>query len=310
MLPEGGITRHEHPLNFDESSNGQIKIAVRAQSIAQLKALLPSIAAKVGRSIDEVKREISKNGLTVMSSVPGPFTRPSSFGGPNALRSIVKSCLVLWSTRVGNHEALSHRYDAARDYVVNGSDSFSLERICVDGRDLPCAEGLKEFFGPLFNLIIVQSDSGGRVTGHFTAYNMISWRVRLCAGGAPPSCTVALVSNPLNVGDWSREAGDFLDIDDRWLNEPDAVLEADFENLNRRASAMSQVAIRRRTELAFKATGDYVTEALGLDDDTPLKGALLDRFVELFDGQVANVLCRDARVDELTPEEVFRMLSR
>jgi len=87
-----------------------------------------------------------------VSKRPGPVHHSLSFGGPDAVRSITKSCLELWASAVGNDEVRSSPYQHARSFVLAYADSFNSTSVHLDSRLLPGVDQLKQRFGNLFNL--------------------------------------------------------------------------------------------------------------------------------------------------------------
>jgi hypothetical protein len=112
-------------------------------------------------------------------------------------------------------------YDAARQFVLNGDEQFSLGRTHIDSRPFVDIERMKAGFGLMFNLIYVRSDEKGRVVGHFTLYNAVAWQFTLAEAGGTPNAKIAVISNPLDPSQWSDRAAEDFDVPFDWLNSPD-----------------------------------------------------------------------------------------
>jgi len=182
---------------------------------------LPHIAAQVGCSEEELLEYLKTGSGSFTVRMPDPVGYGLSFGGPDALRSIAKSCLVLWALAVGNEQARSEPYAGVRRFITIGDEAFNLSRAHIDSRHVPVAHELKRRYGPLFNLIYVASDASGRVIGHFTLYNVVGWSVVLAESGGTPNTRIALASNPLDPREWSESIPDEIEIDFAWLDSPE-----------------------------------------------------------------------------------------
>jgi hypothetical protein len=121
-----------------------------------------------------------------------------AFGGPEAIRSMVKTALVLWSTLVGNDE-MKRPYDSARSFASAGDEQFTLDRAHLDSRYLDDVEKMKAAYGPLFNLIYVRSDETGRVVGHFTLFNAMAWQFTLAESDGAPNTKMQINIDAANV---------------------------------------------------------------------------------------------------------------
>jgi hypothetical protein len=126
----------------------------------------------------------------------------------------------LLATKVGSDALKGSAFDAARNFVINGSELFCMNSIFMDSRELPCASAMVAEYDDIFNLICVKSDRAGRVIGHFTLYNLVSWQVVLAAAGGVSGAAAALISNPLN-GKWDCDVIERYPVDFEWLNTVD-----------------------------------------------------------------------------------------
>ncbi|QQN66753.1 HNH endonuclease [Bradyrhizobium diazoefficiens] len=209
------------PFTIRDLGDGQFQLNITAKSPEEMARWIPDIAASLGLTEDQVLKIIEGSQTTYTARRPDTVHHQLSFGGPLALRSITKSCLVLWATLVGNAEVKSTAYEAARRFVLDGDETFNTTRIFLDSRYLPRADELMQRFGPFFNLIYVKSNDAGRVVAHFTLYNIIGWQIVLAERGGTPNQRTALISNPLDPAKWSDTLADEIDIDFAWLVSPD-----------------------------------------------------------------------------------------
>jgi hypothetical protein len=123
-----------------------------------------------------------------------------------------------------------------RNFVLKGSSDFNRNRIHMDARELPCAISLMAEYGDLFNLIYVKSDGAGRVIGHFTLYNLVSWRIVLAESGGVTNTAIALASNPV-TSKWDCDVADRHNVNFGWLDTVD-----DADVLTRARARLERIA--------------------------------------------------------------------
>jgi hypothetical protein len=218
---DGTLDIVQKPFTLTNNPDGTVTLSINGRSVEEIATHIPNIAAMLKISEEKV--------IELLGSVTGKqvYRRPGtvhfnlSFGGHDATRSFTKSCLVLWATKVGNEELKSEIFAAARQFVVAGNERFNLERVHFDSRAVPHEDECKQRFGDFFNLIYIRSDQAGRVIGHFTMYNVLSWHMVLAEAGAAPNLVIALASNPLDPATWSDTIASEIDIPFPWLNTPD-----------------------------------------------------------------------------------------
>jgi hypothetical protein len=209
------------PFTVRKFEDGRFEIQITTKSVEEAAHYIPHIAAQIGCSEEQLLEILKSATGSLTERRPDTVHHALSFGGPLAVRSAAKSALVLWATVVGNGEVKSASYDDARRFVVSGDDAFTLARTRLDSRYLPHSDELQRRFGKFFNLIFVRSNEAGRVIGHFTLYNVISWQLVLAEAGGRPNTCIGLVSNPLDPSQWSGTIADEIDIDFMWLDAPD-----------------------------------------------------------------------------------------
>lgn len=207
--------------------DGHFNVQITARSREELESCIPHIAAQMHTTEENVRKKLADASATVVSRRPDAVHLQMSFGGEYECASLLKACLVLWATRVGNDELRSPSYKVAREHVAKFLDEETSEpppmsaNVQLDSRPLIHSDILKASYGEFFNLIYVRSDANGRVIGHFTLYNVLSWRFVLAESGGSPDLRVALVSDPLNPSTWSDNIADEIDIPLTWLDSPD-----------------------------------------------------------------------------------------
>jgi hypothetical protein len=185
------------PFETVELVDGRFDVKIMAGSEEELHRILPHVVAKLGIPLDQLKQQVLGGSAAIIERRPETVGHALVFGGEDALRSITKSCLVLLATEVGSDALKGVAFENARNFVLKGSSDFNRNRIHMDARELPCAISLMAEYGDLFNLIYVKSDGAGRVIGHFTLYNLVSWRIVLTESGGVTNTAVALASNPV-----------------------------------------------------------------------------------------------------------------
>jgi len=262
------------PFNVEKRGDGSFTVQITTKSKEDLQRLIPHIAAQIGCPVKELMTILEQGEVSFTARRPGAVHHRFIFGGPEALRSVMKSCLVLWSTVVGNEELKSDPYGEARRFVVAGDESFNQRRIHLDSRHLSCGEELKARFGHLFNLIYVRSDSAGRVVGHFTLHNAIGWQLVLAESGGSPNISVGLISNPLNPAEWSDTIANEVDIDFDWLS---CLALPDFTKARERFNAIVEQHFSRRRPRELENIVDDVCERHGISGDDPIPDALQEQ---------------------------------
>jgi HNH endonuclease len=218
---DGDLELVAKPFTIERLADGKWNVQIRARDEEHLAEIIPHLAAALKITEENLRTQLGLAQASVVSQRAGPVRHDLWLGGPDAIRSAVKSSLVLWSTLVGNDEVRSAAFDAARHFVLNGDEQFSRNRTHIDSRYFVEVERMKAEYGLMFNLIYVRSDAKGRVVGHFTLYNIIAWQFTLAETGGTPNAKIALISNPLAPGKWSGRAADDFDVPFDWLNSPD-----------------------------------------------------------------------------------------
>ena len=218
---DGELELVTKPFTVTKHPDGRFDLRVTASTLAEMQRHIPNIAASLGISEEQVRELLVTAKASMVECRPPTVGFSMTLGGPDALRSIAKACLVLWALKVGNEEVKGSPYDGIRNYILNDDLSYVAPRTNLDTRESEAAEKIKNQYGPLFNLLYVRSDDAGRVIGHATIYNILAFQVVLAESGGTPHQATALVSNPLNPGDWSDEVAETFDLPFEWLAHPE-----------------------------------------------------------------------------------------
>lgn len=295
------------PFTVTKRDDGIITIEIRAKSGEELRKITPHIAAEAGCSVKDIERHIENSDVSLISKPVDMVQHRLSFGGTEPLRSITKTCLVLWGTVVGNEEVRSAAYADARQFVVSGNENFNQRRIHLDSRYLPCDEALKKRFGDIFNLVYLKSNAEGRLICHVTIYNAVSWQIVLVESGAVPNVGIGLVSNPLDTVKWSDTVANEFDIDFDWLDKPAF---DDFAAVQKRFSAVVEQHFDRGRLRELGKIVDGVCGRHGITDNEPIPDALLQKILAEIGDQVAHYALKFPYERPLSSTDIKNLLKR
>jgi hypothetical protein len=302
-----GIPRLEvPPFEITELPGGRFDVKINARSEEEIQGILPHISARLNIPLDELKRQMLTGSAAFVERRPEFVGHHLSFGGEDALRSITKSCLVLLATKVGSGALKGVPFESARNFVLSGDETFYTTRIYMDAREMPCASGLVDEYGDLFNLIFVKSDGAGRVIGHFTLYNMVSWQVVLAESGGASNTAVALCSDPL-TGKWSKDIAEKFDVDFAWLSAVDQ------KDVQARARARLEAIAKRYTESARerefgRIIRDVCRKRGIMSDDEAIPADKFDEIVAEVSARAAMHSLSLPYEDKLTVERLRKLL--
>jgi HNH endonuclease len=232
----GTIRLQSKPFEIVTLPSGAKNLLINASSFEEIVRLIPNMAAALKMPEEQLREQISKQDGLFVERRPDPIRLDFQFGGPEAMRSVAKSCLVLWTILVGNDEVQKCPYGEIRSFILGKNDVFLGTRTDLDSRPLNLPHGIAEAYGPAFNLIYVKSDRDGRVIGHFTLFNIIAMSVVLALSGGQPDRCIVLISNPV-TGEWSDTIADTLDIPFIWLRNP----HYDYETMERSRQRFSKI---------------------------------------------------------------------
>jgi len=293
------------PFTTVDLPDGRVEVSLMVTE-DRLHEVLPHLAAKLKIPLDELKKQIMTGPAAIIERRPQTIGHQLSFGGADALRSITKSCLVLLATRVGSDLLKGSAYEAAREFVLDGSDNFNKSQCYMDPRELPCANGLMAQYDDLFNLIYVKSDGGGRTIGHFTLYNMVSWQVVLAEDAGVREAEIALISDPLS-GKWSSHLAESYSVDFTWLN---TLHKGDVTARGRtRMEAIADRYFANGHEQEINRIVDDVCQKHGfLNDDDPIPAHKLNEIKMEISARIAAHAAGAPFEDKLTPERLRKLL--
>jgi hypothetical protein len=129
------------PFTITDRGDGSFALQVQARSEEEFIRLIPHIAAKLKIPEDQLRQMLTSANAGYITKRPGPVHHPLAFGGPDAVRSITKSCLELWAVAVGNDEVWGdpRRSGYAETAYLNREDllSWPPKRIMSLGEVVP-----------------------------------------------------------------------------------------------------------------------------------------------------------------------------
>jgi len=280
---DGKLQLVAKPFTTTQRPDGNFDIQVLAQSPDQIERLIPHIAAKIRAPEAQLRAQFAQAEVRMIERRPDTVPFRLTFGGPDAMRSVAKSCLVLWALKVGNDEVRRTPYKAARYFVRRGGREFNRARARLDSRPFPELETMSRACGPVFNLIYVRSDASGRVVGHFTVCNMIGHQVVLAESGGTPNQQIALISNPLNTKAWTDSAAELFDLPFEWLDRPQHDLSLFRQRISDALRTYSDIGHRREIDRIMGS----VFDRLGFGENDPIPPDQLQRISLEIGGRIA-----------------------
>ncbi len=301
---DGELQLVKKPFVVTETPDGGKLLDIRANSLDQIETYLPHMAAAVKISEEELRKKLAATSGSIHEKYPAPFEFGLSFGGPEAIRSAAKACLVLWSVTTGTEEIKSGPYNAAIEYINTGDESFHKNRTQLDSRNYERNDFLVSHYGPAYNLIYVTSNSKGRIIGHFTALNLIGFAIVLAEAGGIPDCQVALINDPL-TGAWSSDIAHELDVQFTWFENTSYDYETMERSKGRFDALMAyQVAAARSRHLARLIK--QVLEGHGLTEDCQVPPDLFSSISQELASRAAHMLMGVGSETPLSQDEMQR----
>jgi HNH endonuclease len=305
---DGRLEFVDKPFAVEDLGDGRwnLQISLDAANFEdELKRLIPHIAAKLKVTEDQLREQLLGAHPSLISQRPATSGHELALGGPDALRSVIKASLVLWSTLVGNHELKRVPYKAARRFVIEGDERFALDRSRLDSRPFDDIEKMKAEFGPLFNLIYVRSDDVGRVIGHFTLYNAVAWHFTLAESGGPPNTKIALISNPEESSRWSDRAAEKFDIPFAWLADPNYSL----AQANARIRDIVKYYYASNRETPVHLIMEDCCKTLGITPDEQLPAEKAAELEMLVSYRLGHYMLGVPYIEEITRERFAEILA-
>lgn len=305
---DGKLSLVVKPFKWENLPDGRVNIEINAESMEHLEKLIPDIAAATKISEADLRNQLAGAEIRQIERRPGTVHASLSFGGQDAIRSATKACLVLWALHVGNEQVRGPAYKAVRDFITDGSDTFSSTRTALDARYLNAIDRIKSKYGPVFNFIYVRSDESGRVIGHFTLYNIIGFQIVLAESGGTPNRMTALVSNPLSPSDWSDDVATEFEQSFEWLEKPEYY--DDFDTQRQRVADVMKnyFDIFRNKEL--HRIMDSVFDKHGVGEDDPIPHEKRDAIFSEISARLAAHMLGLPYENRMAPDQVKAFFQR
>ena len=297
------------PFTVTDLPGGKFDVQIYARTPEDIRNMAPHLAARLRMPEEEVIKQIAQSGqASLIEKRPEGVHHRIAFGTEKSLRSVTKSCLVLFATAAGNEAVRSALFDEARSCVLQGGPEFAKTQIQIDSRDVPGLDEWKERFGPFFNLIYVRSNEAGRVIGHFTIYNTVSWQIVLAENGAPPNLVAVIASNPLDPTIWEDDATKLPAIPFAWLDEADRNYE--LESARQRLIAMAKHHTDAALEAEIECICDdvFAKHRVTTDDQPVTDPAIMKAITGEIAQRLAAYALRLPHEQKLSLEEVETML--
>ncbi len=306
-LDAGGIPSLDGhpPFTVTEGEQGQVSIEVLLRNQDDLERVLPHLANRL-RITESAARQMLAEADWVHRTTPvGVVDTHMSFGGPFAIRSMAKACLVLWAHHCGNKEVLRTAYDDIRHFILAGDDDATRRLSRLDLRTWPVDFKIADDYGPFANVIYVTSNGVGRVLGYFRLYGAIGWCIELTTGNGPRDKAVGLASNPDAPGNWSEKIATTHPLPFSWLDG--STYDGGFGATKSTLAQLLFEQRRRAYETEFGKICESVCRRHGFADDDPIPH---DKFAVILDeisASAAALLCRIPMHRPLQADEIARL---
>lgn len=306
-LKPGGIPVLDggRPFVITPMPDGNPSVELRVTSAEQLRRILPDLARALGMPLSDVKASLRSAQVRHVSQRIGTQHQQVSLGGPEAMRSMLKTCLTLWADRHGADELQNPIYDDARRFVRYGNDDFVRSNCQIDFGPLTGSGALVPSFGQHFNLALVASDQAGRAVGYFRLYNACAWRFELCTQGAPPASIVTYVSNPEEPSNWDTATTDAL-IPAVALFE--TAPSHDYAQVREAFGRMHADYHGRASVTEIDKICDHVSMKLGFSSDHPMTSEQIERYFAEVSHRMASWMVGVPFEEPLTADEIARLL--
>lgn len=154
----------------------------------------------------------------------------------------------------------------------------------------------------------MRSNEAGRVLGHFTIYNTISWQIVLAETAGPPNVQAALASNPLEPAVWEDQVSKLPDIPFSWLDAARRTYEIEHARERFVAMVKHHVDGAHETETT-RICNDVFAKNGVTSDDQPVTDPATQRKII---GEITQRLAAHAlglpHEQTLSPEQIEEML--
>lgn len=304
---DGKLTLVTKPFTITDSPEGPKQLHVSGDTLEQIEANIPHMAAALKISEDDLRERLSGTEVSIEERWPDPIQFSFALGGPKAMRSAAKSCLVLWAVQVGNNEVKNGSYDGTIKYINGENGIFHETRINLDSRLYDDPNMLVEKYGPVFSMIYVKSNHSGRVVGHFTALNLIGFSIVLAEAGGVPNRQIALITDPI-TGVWSADIAERLNVPFEWLDSPDY----DYDSMDRsrqRFDAMMTHQFTTSRSRELHRIIDDVLKGHGLKEGDLIPPEMAASISQGIAGRAARQLLGIPSKTPITPEKMRQMFA-
>lgn len=308
VLKPGGVPAIDggSPFVISNLPDGNQSVELRVTSADELNRILPHLAAALRMSLEDTRMLVRNAQAQHRSERVDGQHHHLSLGGTEPMRSMLKTCMTLWADRFGSGELLKPIYDDARRFVRSGGDELARSICQIDMGPLTGSDALLPRFGQHFNLALVTSDTDGRTVGYFRLYNICAWRFVLCGSGAPPSATVAYISNPENPSVWEV-------VHDESLIAAAAVLKTqpshDFQAAREALTQVNRSYHDRSSLEEIDRIFRQTVDKHGLDENQPMSREQFDLFIGETSARLASWMLKIPYEQPLTPEDMARLLN-
>jgi HNH endonuclease len=202
---DGSVVETSTGKLIDRSFDGEgrwTSLSLKAQSIQHASRLLPHARRAINATATEMREIVCQASVEIRYD-PSPTLTIGFAFYKACLRSMAKTCMLLWAMKVGNEEVLRPEYNLARAFVRHGDghDGFIAH---LDPRSPPQEYGLQAF-GQFHNCISVASDAAGRVLGYFRLYGLVGYAFVLAQSGGVASQSTSLASDPGSPVDYKLD---------------------------------------------------------------------------------------------------------
>lgn len=306
-LKPGGIPvlKGGRPFAITRLSDGNPSVELRVTSAEQLQNILPDLARALRMPLADVKASVRSGQVRRVSQRIDTQHHHISLGGPEAMRSMLKTCLTLWADRHGPDELQKPIYHDARRLVRYGGDDLARSICQIDFGPLVGSDALIPRFGRHFNLALVTSNQAGRAIGYFRLYNACAWRFELCASCAPPASIVTYASNPEQPSIWDIATTDALMPAEAVL---DTTASHDYAEVRGAFARMHADYLSRASIVEIDKICEEAATKFGFSPDQPLTSEQTDRYLAQVSHRLAYWMVGVPFEERLTAEEIARLL--
>lgn len=305
ILPGGKPTiQGGKPFDVERLEDGTIKLQISTPDNPD--ALLKAVT-NATKYLNISPEQILQSAQVRLIAAPAPAHHQRiSLGGPEAMRSMAKTCLLLWADKFGADEIRKSTYQQAMSFARRGSDAFARNKCLLDFRTLDGDARIKEIYSPHYNIAHVCSDDAGRVLGYFRLYNVCGWRIELCQSGGIPNCSATFISNP-KTGNSSEELTASLKIDFAWIDA--GTLDNDYEGPRNAFVSMNNDYRQTAISQGVSDIVDSVIQGRGIADDQPLSLEEAQEITQQIAMKTTRLFLGIPHEETLSPQQIANLLN-